>query len=83
MNYSTSNKSLVLLKNIVQLGNELGVTVVAEGVETAQQQSDLYKMGCLTGQGYYLTKPMPAQQLVFKLFERKPDDNVFELERRA
>ncbi|EOX4428321.1 putative bifunctional diguanylate cyclase/phosphodiesterase [Vibrio alginolyticus] len=83
MNYSTSNKSLVLLKNIVQLGNELGVTVVAEGVETAQQQSDLYKMGCLTGQGYYLTKPMPAQQLVSKLFERKPDDNVFELERRA
>lgn len=44
MNYSTSNKSLVLLKNIVQLGNELGVSVVAEGVETAQQQSDLYQM---------------------------------------
>ena len=83
MNYSTSNKSLVLLKNIVQLGNELGVSVVAEGVETAQQQSDLYQLGCLTGQGYYLTKPMPAQQLVSKLNERKSDDNVFELERRA
>jgi diguanylate cyclase (GGDEF)-like protein len=79
MDYLTNNTSMVLLKNIIQLGNELGVSVVAEGVENARQQFDLYQMGCRTGQGFYLTKPVPAQQLVSKLSEQKPN-NVYQLE---
>lgn len=75
MNYATNNTSLVLLKNIVQLGNELGVSVVAEGIETAQQQKDLYEMGCTTGQGFYLTKPLKANLLVQQLCNA-PESNV-------
>lgn len=75
MDYTTNNTSLVLLKNIVQLGNELGVTVVAEGVETAKQQQDLYDLGCTTGQGFYLTKPLPAQRLLDTLLP-PPNNNV-------
>ncbi|MEF1291393.1 putative bifunctional diguanylate cyclase/phosphodiesterase, partial [Vibrio sp. M260118] len=82
MDYSTSNTSMVLLKNIIQLGNELGVSVIAEGVENQQQQTDLYKLGCLTGQGFYLTKPVPAKQLVANLAERSAG-NVVKLERLA
>ncbi|EGA67952.1 diguanylate cyclase/phosphodiesterase with PAS/PAC and GAF sensor(s) [Vibrio sinaloensis DSM 21326] len=80
VDYTTNNTSLVLLKNIVQLGNELGVTVVAEGVETAQQQQDLFEMGCTTGQGFYLTKPQPANELVNALFNQL-NSNVVSLGR--
>ncbi|KGY13912.1 diguanylate cyclase [Vibrio tubiashii] len=82
MDYSTNNTSMILLKNIIQLGNELGVSVIAEGVETAQQQADLYKLGCLTGQGFYLTNPVPAKQLIDKLAERSAG-NVIKLDRLA
>ncbi|MDN3684630.1 EAL domain-containing protein [Vibrio sinaloensis] len=64
----------------MQLGNELGVTVVAEGVETAQQQQDLFEMGCTTGQGFYLTKPQPANELVNALFNQL-NSNVVSLGR--
>ncbi|MBN3846957.1 EAL domain-containing protein [Paraburkholderia sp. Ac-20342] len=40
------------------LGRELGLSVVAEGVETAEQASRLQAMGCILGQGYGLGKPM-------------------------
>lgn len=76
--YTTSNTSQVLLKSIIQLGNELGVSVIAEGVETAQQQADLYSMGCLIGQGFYLTKPVAAEQLVKNLFAYQ-FDNVIQI----
>ncbi|WP_295894358.1 EAL domain-containing protein [uncultured Vibrio sp.] len=66
--YLESPKSMVLLKNILNMGNELGLDVVAEGVETTKQQEDLQDFGCLIGQGYYLTSPQPADKLVERLF---------------
>lgn len=76
MDYATNNTSLVLLKSIVQLGNELGVSVVAEGVETQQHQQDLLAMGCATGQGFYLTKPTTADKLVDTLFRSQASNVV-------
>lgn len=63
IDYANNATSSVLLKNIISLGNELGVSVVAEGVETAAHQRDLLKMGCAIGQGFYLTKPVDAEAL--------------------
>ncbi len=80
MDYATSNTSQVLLKSIIQLGSELGVSVVAEGVETVQHQSDLYEMGCTTGQGFYLTKPLQAEALVNKLCPHSALSNVVKLQ---
>lgn len=77
--YTTNNTSLVLLKSIVQLGRALGVSVVAEGVETQQHQQDLLAMGCAIGQGFYLTKPLPASALVEQLFPVFTDNNVVRL----
>ena len=79
MDYTLNNTSLVLLKSIIQLGNELGVSVVAEGVETKQQQQDLFEMGCLTGQGFYLSKPLTADALVEQLV-KSDKSNVVKLE---
>ncbi|WP_241906839.1 putative bifunctional diguanylate cyclase/phosphodiesterase [Vibrio cyclitrophicus] len=79
MDYATNNTSSVLLKSIIQLGRELGVSVVAEGVETQQHQQDLLAMGCVIGQGFYLTKPLPARALVERLFPIATDRNVVRL----
>ena len=67
MDYVTNSTSLVLLKSMIQIGNELGVAVIAEGVETLQQQRDLMSMGCEIGQGFYLTSPQTADRLIENL----------------
>jgi EAL domain-containing protein (putative c-di-GMP-specific phosphodiesterase class I) len=47
------------------LGKGLGIEVVAEGVETAQQAEALKQLGCERAQGYYFSKALPLEQLVF------------------
>jgi diguanylate cyclase (GGDEF)-like protein/PAS domain S-box-containing protein len=51
-----------LVKAIITMGNELGLKIVAEGVETREQQDLLKDNGCHYLQGYYLGKPVPADQ---------------------
>ena len=55
---------------IVALGNSLGLAVIAEGVETAEQKSRLAALGCFSYQGYYFSRPVPAD--VFVAFVRDP-----------
>lgn len=47
---------------IIDLGHALGFTVTAEGIETVEQLEFLQKAGCDTGQGYLISKPLPASQ---------------------
>ncbi|WP_373073483.1 EAL domain-containing protein [Sulfurimonas sp.] len=55
-------KQEVIVKSIISFSNNLGLKVVAEGVET-QTQSDWLKMhGCHYGQGYLYGKPMPFEE---------------------
>ncbi len=49
-----------ILRTIVQLGQSLGLKVVAEGIENPEQLSYLRSLGCDLGQGYLLGRPMPA-----------------------
>lgn len=49
-------------KVIIDLARSLGVRVVAEGVETAQQVDALQRLGCDEAQGYYLGRPAPAEE---------------------
>jgi len=49
-----------IARSILSLGEELGLMVVAEGVETVAQQRSLQDLGCLLGQGYLYGKPTPA-----------------------
>ncbi len=48
---------------IIDLAHALGVTVVAEGVETAEQLEVLRELGCDGAQGFHLAMPMPAEDL--------------------
>jgi diguanylate cyclase (GGDEF)-like protein len=48
---------------VLQLARNIGVRVIAEGVETAQQLAVLQSLRCDMAQGYFLGRPMPAQQV--------------------
>jgi diguanylate cyclase (GGDEF)-like protein/PAS domain S-box-containing protein len=53
----------VIVRSTVDLGRNLGLEVVAEGVETVEHWEQLRELGCNTAQGYYLSRPVPAQEL--------------------
>jgi diguanylate cyclase (GGDEF)-like protein/PAS domain S-box-containing protein len=51
----------LLTRTIVRLGHDLGLTVVAEGIERPEQLELLRKMGCTSGQGFLVARPMAAR----------------------
>ena len=52
----------VIVRTIVSLAHNLGMDVIAEGVETAEQLERLTALGCEFGQGFYFSKPVPADE---------------------
>jgi diguanylate cyclase (GGDEF)-like protein/PAS domain S-box-containing protein len=57
---ATADRSEAIVKAIVALGHSMGVTVVAEGVETTAQKERLLALGCTLLQGYLISLPVPA-----------------------
>ncbi len=55
--------SLPIVQTILDLGHNLGLDVIAEGVETLAQQETLSRMGCHFFQGYLLGRPMKAEDI--------------------
>lgn len=81
MESDPENRAIV--RSIVDLGNQLGLDVVAEGIETHAQIEELLHMGCDRGQGFYLARPMPARSMTAALgrnarrvVDARPDDQV-------
>jgi diguanylate cyclase (GGDEF)-like protein len=60
---ATDDSDYVIVRSIVDLGRNLGLRVVAEGVEDRGAWERLRKLGCDIAQGYYLTRPLPAVEL--------------------
>jgi len=52
-----------IVNTIVTLSNQLGLTVVAEGIETQQQLEYLQQLGCELGQGYLFSKPLAPHEI--------------------
>ncbi|MFN8021219.1 MAG: EAL domain-containing protein [Acidimicrobiales bacterium] len=55
------NEDSTIVEAVVRLGHSLGLSVVAEGVETPLQLSRLRELGCDKGQGYLFGRPRPAE----------------------
>ncbi|WP_034602748.1 bifunctional diguanylate cyclase/phosphodiesterase [Maridesulfovibrio frigidus] len=53
-----------IVQTVVNMSHNLGLDVVAEGVETEEQAEMLRKFGCAKGQGYLFGKPMPLLELI-------------------
>ncbi|MDQ2812165.1 MAG: EAL domain-containing protein [Actinomycetota bacterium] len=63
MGMANDPDSAVIVRSAVDLGHNLGMTVVAEGVQDSITQSDLAAMGCDLVQGYQICRPIPAEEL--------------------
>ena len=61
-----------IVEAIIAMAKTLGLTVVAEGVETSEQQAFLSEHACDEMQGYYFSKPLPAEKFVQLLHAKKP-----------
>lgn len=58
-----SDKDRLLVKTMITMGHDLGYRVVAEGIETQAAYDLLEEWGCDEGQGYLMSRPVPASQL--------------------
>lgn len=59
-----------LVQGVINLAHDLGLEVVAEGVETEAEAEHLRRFGCDYGQGYFFSKPLPADEALSFLKER-------------
>ncbi|HEY9553558.1 putative bifunctional diguanylate cyclase/phosphodiesterase [Allosphingosinicella sp.] len=66
----TDSRNAIMVRSTVALAHELGMKVVAEGIEEAACLHLLEQMGCDTGQGYFIGRPMSAKALLDFLSER-------------
>ena len=70
-------KSDAIVKTILMLGINLGLEVVAEGIETAAQLELLQTLGCRLGQGYLFSRPVAAEEAA-KLLHERPIESTFD-----
>jgi len=62
--------ALRLVRTIIELGRDLGMKLVAEGIETAEQAKVLHSLGCHIGQGYYFSRPVDVD-VATQMLERQ------------
>ncbi|QKO21838.1 EAL domain-containing protein [Rhodoferax sp. BAB1] len=61
---NTQTRGARIAELVIPLGQQLGLTVLAEGVETREQAEFLRSLGCHEAQGYWYAKPMPLEELL-------------------
>ena len=74
-NMSSSPGNEVIVRSTIDLARNLGHQVVAEGVETAEVLKRLEALGCHLAQGYYVSRPLPIDELDAWLVasDKRPD----------
>ena len=60
-------RAQIVLGNIIRLADDLGMNVICEGVETAEQSAIIMKLGCFTAQGFFYAKPEPTHDFEARL----------------
>jgi diguanylate cyclase (GGDEF)-like protein/PAS domain S-box-containing protein len=53
-----------MVKTIIDMGHNLNFTIIAEGIETTEQVVFLKEHACKVGQGYYYSRPLPAEEVM-------------------
>jgi diguanylate cyclase (GGDEF)-like protein/PAS domain S-box-containing protein len=71
MAMSTDEDDAIIVRSMIDLAQNLGLEVVAEGVETEETYERISELSCDTVQGYYLSRPVPAEELTAWLENRE------------
>jgi anti-anti-sigma factor len=66
---ATAEDNATIVRSIIDLGHNLGLTVCAEGVEDETAEAMLIEYGCDNAQGYLISRPLPADDLLVWLGE--------------
>jgi len=61
---AVSHNDAVIVRSTVDLGHNLGLKVIAEGVEDQTVWQKLKELGCDSAQGYHMGRPMPPEKLI-------------------
>jgi EAL domain-containing protein (putative c-di-GMP-specific phosphodiesterase class I) len=61
---SGNDRDRIMVQKTIEIGHELGMKVVGEGVETEEQLDFLRSNGCDSAQGYLFSRPLPAREMV-------------------
>ena len=61
----------MLVRDIVQICRSCGTTCIAEGIEQPEQADALQQLGCVYGQGYYYSRPIPAAEFEERFLKEK------------
>lgn len=64
MEMSASHEDAVIVRSTVELGHNLGLKVIAEGVESPEVWEQLKRLGCDGAQGYYMSRPVSADKFM-------------------
>jgi EAL domain-containing protein (putative c-di-GMP-specific phosphodiesterase class I) len=65
-------EDVALMRAAISMGDALGLTLLAEGIESEADAEELRAMGCRLGQGYHFARPAPAAELRALLWELAP-----------
>lgn len=74
-NLSADSEDMVLCEAIIVMAHKLGLKVIAEGIETAEQRDLLIAVGCDYGQGYLFSRPVAAEVLEALCIEQNQKKN--------
>jgi len=61
---TTTEEDAFIVRAAIELGHNLGMSVVAEGIEDAGTLAEIVAAGCTLAQGYYFSKPLPADDVL-------------------
>ena len=76
MNMEDDDNDAVIVRSTIDLGRNLGLRVVAEGVEDEATWNHLARLGCDEAQGYFLARPLPAGDVVSWLRSQRAQARV-------
>ncbi|MGZ4384221.1 MAG: sensor domain-containing protein, partial [Gaiellaceae bacterium] len=76
LNMTSRADDEMIVRSTIDLGRNLGLEVVAEGVETEEAWNRLAALGCDVAQGYLLTRPVPADELADWIARRESEPQV-------
>jgi EAL domain-containing protein (putative c-di-GMP-specific phosphodiesterase class I) len=69
---TTASKKKSIVESVLSLARELGIAVVAEGIELEEDYRWLRMMDCQMGQGYYFSKPLAPTEATALVSQAQP-----------